>query len=421
MVKIIFKVALFFALISCSDSDDRKIGSNPAFDNLKPYVATGPYAADIIRCVKVRYYSNSCNLTELPLISMDGSQPTIDEIMNHVVVSHTWMGDRMRALLEIMPNDILLMLRSTTAIVIDDSIRPSFFTLATGAIYIDPAFLWLTNDEKAVISKHDDFRKNFGNDLQFKAMKRYVINNQDAWQNFSLDGTEERLLDDILINSSRLFFHELAHTSDCMLPVILAGADASKSYYGNIAAVGNYHCYQDDLYLSSHLHSNVWMNLALVLYHGYYSTSSQRALTASDVGNEFATDVASESYSFSSSWEDFAMLVEATLMKKNFNADMDVAFIPNYDVFDCNTALIKWGQRGRIGDLDVFPRAQIATDLVLPEVDLATFYATIPAPLQIPIDTSYCVLDYSQPLGSSKDPLTSGEANKQIENALGYE
>ena len=421
-IKLILSLILSFVLVACSDDkDDAVFGYHPDLSNLQPYNSSGPYAGDIVDCVKANSIKSSCDFLTLPLISMNGTQPTIDQIMDHVVVSHAWMGDRLRSLLEIMPNDILLMLRSATAIVIDDSIRPSYYSLTTGAIYIDPAYLWLTNDEKAVISKHADFRSDYGSDLSFKTMKRYVINNQLAWQNYSLDGTEERTLNDILIPTSALFFHEMAHTNDCILPVIQAGPVPGFNYYDNIINATGGHCLQDDLFLVSHLHSQIWHNLALVLYHGYWSTADERALTPTEVGTEFATDVASEFYSFSSGWEDFAMLVEASLMKKNFNADADIAVVPYFDTFDCATALVKWGQRGRIGDPNVLVRAQMATSLVLPEVDMTTFFGSIPAPTQIPVDTSYCLIGFSPAANSFSSPenqLSTEEVRKHIENAL---
>ncbi len=174
--------------------EDDNPSLNPDFSNLQAYVTNSPHAATIVECVSIEFENDSCSLEVLPPIGMEHISPTVDDILNHVVVSHSWMGDRMRDLLEIMPAEILLMLRSATAIVIDDDIRPAYYQQATGAIYIDPAYLWLTNEEKATISQHEDFRSSYGNDLQFKRLWRYVINNQYAWQYFALDGTDERII-----------------------------------------------------------------------------------------------------------------------------------------------------------------------------------------------------------------------------------
>ena len=46
-------------------------------------------------CVK-----NGCSLGRLPFIGMDTQKPTLDDLMNRVVVSHQWMGDRFKEALE---------------------------------------------------------------------------------------------------------------------------------------------------------------------------------------------------------------------------------------------------------------------------------------------------------------------------------
>ncbi len=369
---------------------------NPDFSNLKPYMATGPHASVIVDCVAIESSSDSCSLQTLPPIGQEHPSPTVADILNHVVVSHTWMGDRMRNLLEIMPPEILLLLRAATAIVIDDDIRPAYFQQATGAIYIDPAYLWLTNTEKATISQHEDFRSDYGNDLQFKRMWRYVINNAYAWQSYPLDGMEERLISDTLVNTTWLFYHELAHANDCLPPSQMTNLVSTLSYYDNYLSILNSgECIHDQLVNWSPLSSSVWFALAEVLYKGADSTAAQRAMSPDDVGLEFSMDIANDTYSYSSLWEDTAMVFEAILMKHSFNADRDMAIIPYFDDFDCNFAPIKWGQRGRLGDPLIIPRAEFVVAEILPSIDFSSFFASQPLATQIPVDTSWCTLDYS--------------------------
>ncbi len=45
----------------------------------------------------------------------------------------------------------------------------------------------------------------------------------------------------------------------------------------------------------------------------------------------------------------------------NVNAERDMVFVPYYETFDCDTALVKWGQKGRFGD----PAIVIEHDLSL--------------------------------------------------------
>ncbi|PCJ45626.1 MAG: hypothetical protein COA74_15375 [Gammaproteobacteria bacterium] len=399
--KYVTLLVIFISLFSCgaggdSSSTDDGVELNPDFSDLQPYLPNGPYAAQLKNCVSIVNIPDSCSLNQLPPIGLDNSTPTIDDILNHLVVSHMWMGDRMRDLLEMMPADILLLLRSSTAIVIDADIRPAYFWQLTGAIYIDPALLWTTNEEKETIDPTEDFRSNFGDELQFKRLWRYIINNDFAWTSYSLTGIEERTNADNLVLTTWLFYHELAHANDCLPSSELDNLARGDSYYENFLTIRNSgKCIQDRLTALYPLNSGIWHSLANVLYKGDDATNQQKTYSAEFVAAEFITDVASDTYSYSSLWEDTAMLFEEILMKKNFNADRDLVFVDFYDTFTCSEVLVKWGQRGRLGDSDVIERARFIVGELLPEIDFTELFANQPAPFNIPLDVSYCITDYS--------------------------
>jgi hypothetical protein len=426
LLKSITPLILLFTLYSCGggssgDSDSSVTNSpetNPDFSDLQPYIPNGPYAAQLKNCVSIINTADSCTLNQLPPIGLDSTTPTIDDILNHLVVSHMWMGDRMRDLLEMMPADMLLMLRSNTAIVIDADIRPAYFWQLTGAIYIDPAFLWTTNEEKATIDPTEDFRSSFGDELQFKRLWRYIIDNEYAWSSDPLTGTEERTNADNLVLTTWLFYHELAHANDCMPSVELSGLSRSSSYYQNYLNISNSgKCIHDRLTAMDPLTSTLWSSLAGVLYQGDSPSTEQMSYSAEFVASEFITDVASDTYSYSSVWEDTAMLFEEILMKKNFNADRDIVFLDFYDTFSCEEAIVKWGQRGRLGDAAVIERAKFIVAEILPEIDLTEFFANQPAPFSIPTDISYCTTDYSVQ-NAGKMQQNSASMQKRIETQI---
>ena len=382
------------------------------FSNAKTYIGSSPYASVLVNCIAITEGADSCSLATLPTIGQDSLNPSIDDIMDRVVVSHDWMGVRMRNLLEQMPAEILLLLRSATAIVIDDDIRPAYFWSATGAIYIDPAYLWLTNAEKSTINTKQDFRSDFGNDLQFKRRWRYVIGNEYAWQSYSLTGSEERQIEDTLIAISWLFFHELAHANDCMSVSLIGQLNNSQSFLDNYFTIrDNNQCVQDQLISSADLQSQVWKDLARVLYHGDDSTSTQRSYTPEDVGGEFVVDYAMDTYSYSTVWEDTAMSFEAVLMKKIFNAERDMAIVPYTEEFDCATSPVKYGVRGRMGDADVKLRSQLVAEAMLPEIDFTTFFANLEASEAFPFDHGWCDVNLS-----NITQKTSKEQQKQSKN-----
>lgn len=403
---------IFVGLLGCGGSSSSSPepsdnpGTDPDLNGLAALVGDSPYASIIPDCVTIDNAGQSCSVSRLPPIGVDSFNPQVEDIMQRVVVSHDWMGVRFKDLLQAMPQDIHLMFRATTAIVIHANIRPSHFRADTGAIYIDPNYLWLTNAEKATISQHPDFRSNFGDELSFKRLWRFVIDNEYAWQTFSLTGTEEREINDTLISTSWLFFHELAHANDCLPPAELNNLASELSFYENFDLIRNgRRCVQHNLVDQAPLTSDVWHGLAQVLYQGETASEAQKTYTPSQVGDEFAADYAMDTYSYSSVWEDTAMAFEAILMKKNFNADRDMVFVPFYENFDCETALVKWGQRGRMSDPNVLARAQQTVALILPELELNDFYASLQPPTQIAVDTSYCAVDL--------DP-SKREFNKQV-------
>jgi len=112
---------------------------------------------------------------------MENTQPSVADILDRTLVSHEWMGQRLEELLTTLPDEILLLTRSLTAIVIDDDIRPAYYDVNTGAIYIDPNFLWLTVEEARTINPQDDFRSEFTRPLNFRSFFRYVKDDEQAY------------------------------------------------------------------------------------------------------------------------------------------------------------------------------------------------------------------------------------------------
>jgi hypothetical protein len=380
---------------------------------LSAYLSDSPYNEDITRCV----IEDICSLQTLPLVGLvtNGDTPTVDQIMNQVVVSHPWMGQRFRDLLLVMPEQMLQLFRSVTGVVISADIRPSHYRSSTGAIYLDPSLLWLTNAEKAVIDQAPDFRSDFGKDLQFVRIWRYVINNDYAWQSYSLTGNEERTLADTVVGLSWLLYHELAHANDCAPPQDIGNFVQSLSYAANDSlqrTAGN--CVYQQLNNQNGLTSQTWLDLAQVLYQGANSNADQRNMSPIAAGDAFALDHAHDAYSYSSQREDVAMAFEAVMMKKHFNADRDMAIIPQYETFACDAAETKWGQRGRMALPQVRVRSKLVTDLILPDLALNDFYQNMPPVVEFNLDHNWCEPNLGQENVQSRQPRNDKQAIAHI-------
>ncbi|WP_075184844.1 hypothetical protein [Teredinibacter haidensis] len=407
-----FKIALklllllnFTLLFACGGGgsaarDDGGNGANttPAPDDsledIRP-VLESTYSDVIKGCALADTTAELCTLSTLPLLGMEAENPSINDIMTRVLVSHDWMGTRFEALLAEYPPSMLQLFKGLTAIVIDDDIRPAHYRSETGAIYLDPFYLWTNNEEKITINPKEDYRSSYSDPLSFRAWGRYLKNGDYAFSYGALDDEEPRSMQDTVLISARLLIHELAHVNDFLPP----------SSYDNINR--NYLVLQaiqslvdgrlsDRLSEYSPLHSDLLEDLAKVMFHGTTASFTQKYMTATEVGEEFETDAAADAYSYSNQFEDLAMLFEVILMKYYWDLDYQVAFVePTGAEYYCDDYIIGWGAYGWIGDTDVKNRALFVTNELTPELDLSMFYQELAAPQLNQSGSNWCIASTS--------------------------
>lgn len=344
-----------------------------------PANSGSPHALVLRDCTFSNTRTESCTLATLPLLGQVNSDPGIEDVMDRVLISHAWMGPRFREVLQRMPDDLRLMLRGVTAVVISSDVRPAFYWTATGAIYIDPEFIWLTPEEREVVSDIPDFRSDFGRDLQFVMPTRYVKDNRPA-STFVPRGQEKpRAIEDILVDIGRLLYHELAHANDFFPPERQASAGS-----GRVPDAIRRPIISDDLAERHPLNSSIMRGLARVRFHGDTATAAQRAMTPAQVAREFAPDGATIFYNYSTIREDLAMLFEILLMRFHFGVDMDTAVTNNPEQpRSAADFIVEWGQRGRIGEVNVRERARYAVSRLLPEAELDAFIDSLPEPVMM--------------------------------------
>lgn len=344
-------------------------------------VVPSPLSTPLMNCL-VQFLDGACTIAKVPLIGMESSSPTIDEVMTRVIVSHEWMGVRFREILERMPPDILLLMRGLTGVVISYDIRPSFYTSQTGAMYLDPDRMWLTEEERAVIDTAPDFRGEFAKKLDFIMLWRYVNNNTDI-RAFNRD------LDSISVRTAALLFHELAHAND-FFP---ASQQSLLSGNVTIAAAAN-PTLSTRLANTLPLGSQLMKDLAQISFNAsnVQPTPDQAALTAEDIALEFPSDNANDYYNYSTDFEDLAMAFEEAMMYVNYGISRDVAVTNFPDSNTCDDYVVAWGQRNRIGDPAVQARSVLAVEALLPERAAAVedALANMPAPRQMTPNVNWC-------------------------------
>lgn len=363
---------------------------NEGIYNVLPYDSAAH--PNLFCAVAIDAADQQCTLAELPLIGMETGNPTTKDIRKRLLVSHVWMGDRFMRVLDKMPDDTKLLLRGVTAIVIDDDIRPSFYTSATGAIYIDPDYLWLTQAEKDTISKEEDYRSDFASELNFVSLWRYLTP-EGLWARAPSAGRE---LNDLIFPIARLFYHELAHANDFLPPDSYDKLDRDLYVY-LAAAKLKAGPVSERLQNFSPLQSDTMKGLARVMFRGKAASSEQIALSAEMVGLFFSVDVASDDYAYvpyggGVYFEDTAMLFEELMLKYHYDLDREIAFttFTGSDPAYCGNYSIGWGQKGRLGDVFVKERARFVLARLLPEIDLNVFIDALDTPLQSTVGTDWC-------------------------------
>ncbi|WP_019027681.1 hypothetical protein [Colwellia piezophila] len=351
-----------------------------------PYNPNSAYAENLVNCVYSNSLTSSCTLTQTPLLAEEvkssSASPSVATIMDRVVVSHQWMGDRFKDFLthNDANNDIKNLLRATTAIVISYDVRPSFYWAATGAIYLDAENFWLTPQERDTINEAPDFRADFGNDLQFVMPWRYVKDNDYASQSFSRTERVTRTAADALYRLTSLMYHELAHAND-FFPSNEWYVHSSNQRVLDAALSSDFE--SDQLAISLPLASQEMRDLGQVSFAGETANQTQKNYLPSDIEGFFSPDRASDFYAYSSLREDYAMLFEELMMQNRFGIIRDVAITnqPSGENVYASDYIVTWGQRGRIGDDKLEQRVLFSASRVLPEFDSQAAMAEVPTPI----------------------------------------
>ncbi|WP_414830761.1 hypothetical protein [Alteromonas sp. H39] len=373
-------------------------------DHMLPYRADSPYANALEQCVYSNTITSTCTFGTLPLIGQETEDPSIDDILDRTYVSHPWMGDAFKAFLETSAasEDIRNLLRATTAVVISYEVRPSFYWVATGAIYLDANNFWRTPAERDTLNTIPDYRSNFGDSLNFRTYWRYVRDGEYFYPQpgFSAQLRRSRNNQDIEASLAWLMYHELAHANDFFNYQVwstLSAANDPLSYYNRNSTQS------DSLDNALPLTSQELHDLAEVRYGGEDATATQRGYSAQQVANWFEPDGAVSFYSYFTRREDFANLVERFMMLYRLGVASDVGVFTR-ETIENNEAIITWGQRNRINTPELQQRVDFAVSRVLPELDVPQILTALPQPQQLPEGASW------------RDTLTLNEAGEVVES-----
>ncbi|WP_231891818.1 hypothetical protein [Vibrio sp. HI00D65] len=359
------------------------VNGTPSLESISTFKTTSS-SPDIVDCAKAFLEKRSCDLSVIQPIGVDGTDLTIKQIESRLVVSHPWMAESfIAALREINDQDLLNLFKPLNSIVLSYDVRPSFYEPSTASMYIDPRNLWRTKSEWDSIYQQDDYRKNFQTEFKFDKAQRYV--EQGSYDYVTYSNTynaatyHQRRAEHVAPGLFRLLAHELAHANDFLPASDLIQMPNSGTIYDYLQKLQTLN---RDLSDSNPLNSTTLRGAAQVAFRGKAMTDDVRNLTGEAAGIEFEGDSAAAFYSYSHSAEDVAMLFEAYMMYKKYNAISDFAFvsIPQSSNASCNEWKIQWGQRSRLSDHGVQDRAVFVVNRILgkPNVEIRKELANLP-------------------------------------------
>ena len=370
-----------------------------------PYAVGGAYANVLARCtydVGLFFLDSGtslCSAGALPLLQADagaGGVPSVAQVMARVVVSHDFLGANFERFLTTQDanGDFRRLLAATTSIVIGSHVRPSFYQPATGAIYLDANYLWLTPEQRDVVTEVPDYRQSFDDALNFTSLGRLVKNNDYARRSYPAEQRVARPESDLILGLGRLLYHELAHAGDYFAPSS-RGLNTTLSIYGNVEPRASAKLLpSDDLANAYPLLSTQMRGLGQVMFLGVAPTAEQKAYTAAQVGGFFSSDVASDEYAYSingnaSSREDLAMLFEEFMMSYRHGIQYDVAYSNVYkEGMTSDELIVAWGQRGRIASPAIKPRIKLVLGKIAPWINQGAV-DSLPATIQMPAGRSW--------------------------------
>ena len=347
-------------------------------NEIRPYVQSGQYSSVLAQCALVSF-ETPCTLGQLPYLGQQYSAPTVDNVMERVVVTHDWMGVRFEEMLRRLPADLLQLFKPVTMVVIGSEVRPSSFSPSRGRVRLDPRHLWLSVAEKRTIATNDDPRSAFGSALQFDWLSRFTVGEEYAWYYWSLTSDSERTAADIELSLASLLYHELAHANDYVQPTRFGELTAEMTP-GNAADVLEDSRVSRLLYEQEALTAgqSFLYGLGGVFFFDDEATDYQSTLQADFVGAQMAAEGKVSFYSYATTREDVAEMFEAFMMKYHFDAEAHVGFanLPAVEDPSCDDYVVAWGERNRLAADLVSPRGRFVVERILPSVDIDRFYAS---------------------------------------------
>lgn len=274
----------------------------------------------------------ACKISELGFIASDSrGKPSKEEIMSRVIASEPWMKNNFEKMLSEMPDDIFYMAKRATGFALVKGLKPAFFSTVTGAIYIDPDYLYLAG-QPGEPNQSIDARGEYHSQMPFLQGGFYIDSNGN---DFIEPDPYIRSFSDSVVYLNRLLFHELTHANDVFATV---NAPQQPNDTPAIIAERNINSHatlSQRLYAYSPLIDPVLRNIANAMQWGDPGLISIAKMTsAEEVFDRLIGSYATDLYGFvdygeKMHLEDAAMLAEEALMHIHYFATRLIVVMDN--------------------------------------------------------------------------------------------
>lgn len=304
-----------------------------------------------------------CSLNDLPLLIQQPGEISREKILANTFTDEPWLKDRFGELLDLYPPYLHHMFNYVTAIVISVEAKPSHYNIKHGAIVLDGSSFWVNDEERATIAEGQDCRVSSLNSslLEFELRHGLRVDND-------IISFDSRSLESIELETARILTHELAHAMDFAFS--WRTMNPNFSIYGNSIDGVKSQSVALNRKSDFSLNNPILSELAQVTF-GATSKDSDSAVEISKsldvhkVADEFLNSGAVALYSFFNEKEDFAMLIESTLMDRYYNLSYDAFGIEKEaKETDCLKKSIRWVGKSQQSKPLVQQRAQLAIEAI---------------------------------------------------------
>jgi hypothetical protein len=343
----------------------------------------------ILSCTLTTSESSRCSFEELDFL-IKNKPLTISAIHERVIATDAWMQNNFKTLLAKMPNAMLALFGSITAVIIHPSVEFGFFSPSNGALFISPKLLALTQAEKnTAIERHNAlFFCQKPRPWPYHYYSRYLLTDKTAfddqlatdktWRNVpDFNSQQLSLIDQSTYALASVLFHELAHAND-FFP---ADALTFRNQYSSPAQWLK----QNDLSITESLlitnSSNVLKDAAKTHFEHKQPTDLLTSTSIESMALEFSRHPISDLYGHLAPAEGMAILFEEWAMKVFFNLDREVAFIEpiNPEQQGCSNLIFHQGQINRLLDNERLSKATNIAKSLLTTINIDQLPPLIPA------------------------------------------